>query len=404
MRLRLALLSATLILACAGESVEREESASRVALPAAQAIDPPAPVGAFAANLAVADGRLVATWLEKTAGEDGSGHRLRVSALDGSDWSEPVTVVEGDDFFANWADFPALVEAGDGSLLVHWLAKTGEETYAYSIFVARSVDGGATWSALGRLNDDDTPTEHGFVSWLPEGEGARAFWLDGREMAAGGTMTLRTARVGAEIGPAEVLDEMVCECCATGAARAAAGPLVVYRDRTEGEVRDISIVRSADGWSSPVAVADDGWVIPGCPVNGPRVGADDERVAVGWFTLAEQTPRVRLAVSDDGGASFEAPLVLDEDAPFGRVDVVLGEDGSVWTVWLAKAGERASVALQSLAADGELGERASLGETSGGRMSGFPRLARIGGSLYVAWLEIAEGVDGRVRVARLEVG
>ena len=47
------------------------------------------------------------------------------------------------------------------------------------------------------------------------------------------------------------------------------GPVVVYRDRSEQEIRDISIVRLHDGkWSQPSSVFEDNWKINGCPVNG----------------------------------------------------------------------------------------------------------------------------------------
>ncbi len=83
-------------------------------------------------------------------------------------WSKPVTVASGPGFFANWADFPAVGQAPDGSLTAHWLAKTGAGTYAYGIFLARSTNGGAAWKPAGMLHDDRVPAEHGFVSWLPE--------------------------------------------------------------------------------------------------------------------------------------------------------------------------------------------------------------------------------------------
>lgn len=367
--------------------------------------DPPASVGAFAPNLAVVGGELAATWLEPVsltgiAGSGTDGHRLRFSRLGDKGWSEPVSVAEGNDFFANWADFPAVVEAGDGTLYAHWLVKTAEDTYAYSIFLARSADGGASWEALGKLNRDSTPTEHGFVAFVPEREGARAFWLDGRGMVDGGPMTLRTAAIGSEPGgepgPEEVLDARVCECCSTDAATGAAGPIVVYRDRGETEVRDISVVRGTDsGWTEPVFVAGDNWEIAGCPVNGPVVDAAGARVAVAWFTAAGDNPRVQVAFSEDSGATFGPPVVVEDkrDAGglvLGRVDLVVDEEGSAWMSWVAKLGDHAEIYLQQISADGSLGERRIVAQTSAARASGFPILKRLGERLYIAWVEVGE--------------
>ena len=103
-----------------------------------------------------------------------------------------------------------------------------------------------------------------------------------------------------------VLDTRVCDCCQTSAAMTAEGPVVVYRDRSEGELRDISIARLRNGeWSEPRTVFRDGWEISGCPVNGPvdrrRSG---RRLAVAWFTAANDMSRVKLAFSDDAGGEL----------------------------------------------------------------------------------------------------
>ena len=355
-------------------------------------IDPPAAAGSLAPNLTTAGGAPLLSWLEPLA--DGR-HRLLVSRLDGSGWAAPVTVAEGAGFFANWADLPAVAESGDGS---HWLAKTADDTYAYSIFLARSVDSGASWAALGRLNDDGTHTEHGFVSYAAEPGGLRAFWLDGREMAAGGAMGLRTARITDTVGASEVLDDRVCECCATDAASGASGPLVVYRNRGEAEVRDTWVVRrDGEGWAAPAPAVVDGWVIGGCPVNGPAVDADGELAAVAWFTGAGDSPRVQTALSTDGGATFGPPTMIDAKAPAGRVDVVLDGAGGAVVSWLAVAGAGGSVRLRRVSADGRAGEPVEVAVTGASRASGFPRLARLGGTLYLAWVDTAPEEGHRIR-------
>lgn len=53
---------------------------------------------------ALPDGRIAMTWTEL----DGSVRAaVRFSVRDGNNWSDPVTVVEGDDLFVNYADFPS---------------------------------------------------------------------------------------------------------------------------------------------------------------------------------------------------------------------------------------------------------------------------------------------------------
>lgn len=353
----------------------------------------------MAPNLAVAGDDLLLTWLEPLAPKErAKGHRLRFARLSKGRWSAPVTVVSGKDFFANWADFPGVIQAPDGSLTLHWLANTGDDQYSYSIFLARSTDSGATWGKAGMLHEK-TPGEHGFVSWLPTGGGGvRAFWLDGREMTPeGGRMSLRTAVVGGKAGPGEVVDADVCTCCQTDAALAAGGPVVAYRDHAKDEIRDISVVRrTARGWSQPVRVHADDWKIPGCPVNGPAIGASGKNVAVAWFTAAPPSPRVQLAFSRDGGATFSPALLVDGDKPLGRVDLALDGDGSALVSWLALAGEEAQVRLRRFSPNGKAGTPLTLASTSASRNSGFPRTALSRGNLYMAWVE--DGEVSRVRV------
>ena len=370
-------------------------------------IDPPASPGAFAPDLVVDGGELLATWLEpRPAAAGAAGHRLRFARLRDGAWSEPVTVAAGGAFFANWADFPGVAVAGGGTLYVHWLEKTGEGAYAYGVRLARSTDGGRSWETIGSLHDDSSPTEHGFVSWAPAPAGLQAFWLDGRAMGEGGPMSLRARRLTAGGREREhLLDPRVCECCQTGAALTRRGPVVVYRDRSTDEVRDIAIVReTGDGFTAPTLVHRDGWKIAGCPVNGPAVDADGDRVAVAWFTGAGGRPRVLVAFSADSGATFGPPLLVDGGRPLGRVDVALGPAGAAVS-WLAAAGGEARVMLRYAAPGGGIGDPLSVAATSQARASGFPRLTRIGERLLLLWVEAGgEGPDrspDRIRAAEL---
>ncbi|TNF77870.1 MAG: hypothetical protein EP299_04175 [Acidobacteria bacterium] len=366
-------------------------------------LDPPASDRSLAPNLAIAGSQVVHTWLERYDGGEGvDTHRLLFSRLTDT-WTKPVVIAEGDDFFANWADLPAVVAAADGSLTAHWLAKTSEETYAYSIFLARSTDGGLSWTPLGRLNDDDTPTEHGFVSYIADGDGVRAFWLDGRGMAEGGPMSLRTALIGSRVGADEVLDERVCECCSTGSAMTSAGPVVVSRDRSESETRDISIVLRADGgWGRPRVIHQDGWQIDGCPVNGPEIAAAGDVVAVAWFTAANAEPKVQVAFSHDAGLSFGRPVLIDGGGPLGRVDIVL--DGREAVVsWLAFGAEMGEVRLRRIAADGTSGPPVTVARTAASRAAGFPRLVRNGDLLYLAWVDVGDEGTSNIRLREIPV-
>jgi hypothetical protein len=180
--------------------------------------------------------------------------------------------------------------------------------------------------------------------------------------------------------------------------------VVVFRDRSEKEIRDISALRrTAAGWAKPVAVHADSWEIPGCPVNGPAVaaGAGGRNLAVAWFTAAPPGPRVEVAFSADGGASFGPPVVVDAGHPVGRVDVKLdplasaGAAGAASAAalvsWVASAaeGERSAIWLRRVGADGRAGAPFEVPGTRTVRASGFPRMGLAGDRLLLAWVDDA---------------
>lgn len=371
-------------------------------------IDPPADSGALAYAVFEADKGFGLSWLEETgdgeqADADGkASYALRFARWSEEGWSEPQTVVEREEMFSNWADVPAVVETGDGSMMAHWLQKSGEPTYAYDVQVARSEDEGSNWTTLGTPYRDDSKTQHGFVSHVPVGDAVLSFWLDGRARDDGsGPMSLRAAELrpqagadGEWFGESTVVDERVCECCPTDAVRVGESSVVaVYRGRTEEEVRDVHSVRRVEGeWADPRELGGEGWTIEGCPVNGPAVAADGTTVAASWFTEADGDPRVRAAISDDGGKDFSEPVTVADSSgastPVGRVDVAFTGD-RVAVSWLDEAagdGEQTgAVKVRQMGGDGELGEPVRVAESSPERRSGIPRIASTEGGTAVVW-------------------
>lgn len=395
--------------AACGESNGRDVAVEPAARPAiAQTVPNPAGEGSGEPFLATGrDGSLIMSWLEP-AEED--SHALRFARFRDGEWSEPVSIVEREDFFVNWADFPSIVETSS-SLVVHWLQKSGEGPYSYDVVISRSGDRGRTWSPGQVLHTDGVEAEHGFVSLVPERDGSDtvgALWLDGRNMGESdhghgdgdGAMTLRFARIHADgtVSDRQELDDRVCECCQTSMVETDSGYVAVYRDRSEGEVRDIGVVRQVDGkWSEPSILHDDGWEIAACPVNGPQLDARGDLLAVAWYTGAVADGRVYAAFSTSGDAAFGAPIRMDEGGAIGRVDTLLIGDQTALVVWLGQNGE---VLARTVDADGERSPVYTVGKTSSSRAAGFPRIATIDGVVYIAWTE-PEGTS-RIRLASID--
>ena len=363
-----------------------------------------------------ADGHVILSWLERAAD---SSTALRVASLDPatSAWSEPREVVRRKDLFVNWADFPSVVPLGDGRLLAHWLQKNGSGRYAYDVRLSESRDGGATWGPSAMPHAANVPAEHGFVSILPTGDDAASIvLLDGTagslaagasagEEVHGGPMQLAYARwKDGAVTSTEMLDDRTCDCCQTAIAMTSRGPVVVYRDRSDDEIRDMYVVRRVDGqWTAPTPLHRDGWKIDYCPVNGPAISAIADTVVAVWYTAAEDTARVSVVFSTDGGASFGAPVRVDGGSPTGRVDVELLDGGAALVSWIERlGGEAAEVRARVARRDGTLESPVVVSPSSGTRSSGFPRMARTTDGVIMAWT--IPGTPSEVRVARVRVG
>ena len=338
------------------------------------------------------------TWVEP----DGDGHALRFARWTGDGWNDASTVDRGDDWFVNWADTPGAFPYSDDATFAHTLRRRGG--HAYDIVVR--LDGPDGRGDPFVLHTDGREAEHGFVSAVPFEGGVAVVWLDGREQAGGhghgGDMTLRAVVLdsdGTRRGET-VLDARTCDCCPTALARTRDGLVAAYRDRSPGEIRDVAVVRYADGaWTEPTIPHADGWEIAGCPVNGPALASRGDRAALAWYTEAD-VPRVRLSISDDGGETWAEPVRIDGGAPIGRVDVTLLDDGSPVVSWLERVSEGAEVRVRRLGAAAPV----TVAAVPSGRESGIPQIAALFDpaselSVLVAWTDAAAGTVRSALVA-----
>jgi hypothetical protein len=361
-------------------------------------LSPPAQSPAAEARLfRLADGSLALSWVEDHL--DGAAE-LKFARLDGRSWSSPRSVASGDDWFVNWADTPAVAAFADGALLAHYLRETSGEKYAYEIRATLSSDEGKTWGESFRLHEDESATEHGFVSWTATGKDRMwGAWLDGRKFAAGEDaygdprpaveeMTLRAALVASDgaILRRDLLDARVCDCCPTDIAASGDRVAVVYRDRSEKEVRDISM-RMFDGsrWSEAITLGSDRWEVGGCPVNGPALALSGDRAAVAWFTAANGKPAVNVVLGSLETHDFGEAIRVDGQKALGRVELAWA-DGKAWVLWMEEeAAGKAVLNLRSIAGDGTLGTTEAVASCSAERSSGFPQMAATDGGLVVIW-------------------
>lgn len=340
------------------------------------------------------DSTVYLSWIETSADKT----ILKFSSLQNNQWSEPMIIATGNTWFVNWADYPMIATNGK-QFVAHFLDKSGEGTYAYDVKLTTSGDSGNKWTEPQVLHDDGKKVEHGFVTLIPYGENFFVTWLDGRntemegmkEMKGmdhhdghHGAMSLRAAVIDAKGNKIKEweLDNKTCDCCQTSAAITTNGPVVVYRDRSDKEIRDMSIVRFIDGqWSEPQTIHNDNWKIAGCPVNGPRVAWENNNLAVAWFSAATDTSQVNVIFSTDGGATFGRPIRVDEGTAIGRVDIVMIDDKSVMVSWM----EGTIIKVAKVHSDGVKEPSIIIASSSESRSSGFPQMTKSGNQLIFAW-------------------
>ena len=357
----------------------------------------PAPINSELPSLyADENGDVVLSWVESF--DDGMS-TLKYSILSNKTWSTSREIAAGNDWFVNWADYPSVISKEGEPLAAHWLQKVPGGPYAYNIQVS-TYQGDKTWLDSFTPHKDSTATEHGFVSMIPWQENnVLAIWLDGRE-TAGRTnaeysnlekaMTLRSGvfNTEGELINNWLLDGSVCDCCNTGLAATEDGAIAVYRERTEGEIRDIYFTKLKNGtWSDPKPVAIDNWNITACPVNGPKIAAQDSTVLVAWYTAAKGKRSVKAAISYDSGESFEEPIVINQDNSIGRVDVAIAQNGKLFISWMQEAGDGiASLNITQLANDEVTTNLAT--KMNASRSSGFPQMEITGREIVLAWTDL----------------
>lgn len=386
-----------------------------------------------------ASGDLLISW---TAG-DSSGHAIQFarSTDGGSTWSAPVTVAgPAADIHPHGESAQRLV-ASPGALAIVWsnnVMVPGRRWPASNIRVARSSDGGRSWSTALTVNDDSAgaPAGHLFHGVALEGDSSLVVaWLDeraGPDPMAGHQHAAATPVVGhehsgedaepdAHIWVARSNDLGVtwsrtnqplwgaaCPCCRVTMARGPDGHVTLaWRKHYAGNVRDIVLAplvgSSAVGAPpEPTRVHADEWVYPGCPHTGPGLGLDSAGVAhVAWFTGKQGSAGVYYARQTAAGATTfttPVPLVTGRTLPASHAGVAPRSNGGAFVgLDIAPDGRRlASFAIIDGA--GQVLSRTTLDTLEG---ADHPQVVSLrGGGAVMAWT--LTGARSAVRLARVK--
>ena len=347
------------------------------------------------------DGNVYLSWVKTS--EDGKAY-LYYSTINNNLWLPKNEISQGNNWFVNWADFPSISAFGDGSIASHFLVESEGDTYAYDVNISISNDKGRSWSNPITPHRDKTLTEHGFVSMVPYEDQILAIWLDGRnyslisdsDTVPSDEMTLRSVVIdkNGQLSEELLIDNRVCSCCQTDAALVSTGPILVYRDRTEAEIRDISVVRLINGkWTEPQSVFSDNWEIRGCPVNGPAIDVRGDVAAIAWFTAATGIPKIKVAFSTNDGNTFDRAIVISDSKPAGRVDLIVLDDGSALISWLETSLGETMIKACIVNQNGSLENSFVVARSNESRSSGFPKMVMKNNTVYFAWTDMGEDLS-----------
>jgi hypothetical protein len=332
---------------------------------------------------ATPDGHAVLSWIEPAKS---GGFALRYAVRGSSGWSEARTIVANRHFFHHPAEVPEVMQVSGNLWMAHWV-ENKEASEAEFVYVSTSTDG-AHWTAPLMVNKDKSEVEHGLVSMVASGNGeASLFWLETPQGEDGpGYLMHSVVNAAGQAIKEERLESDVCNCCPTAVVRTAKGLLVAYRDRTKDDIRDIAVLRFENGkWSQAKNVHADGWKLNACPTNAAAISARGDRVALSWYSGAQDHPRVQVVFSTDGGSTFSKPVVVSTGHAYGYTSVALAEDGTAFVSWLQQGeGNAARVLSRAVSSNGATGPVAQVAE--GGRMAlGYPRVLSAGSETWIAW-------------------
>ncbi len=338
--------------------------------------------------------------------QDGENARLGFTmSHDGGDHFMPVKTLSEDGvrISAHGENNPMMAVSGRA---VYALWEQSQSDGTRDLVVGRSLNEGQTFEKPIRVNDNKTPSFHGFAS-IAAGKNGDVYvvWLDGRETPESpGTFDIYLARStdrGATFGENVRVARSACPCCRPYVTVGNNGEVfIAWRKVFPGSIRDLEVSVSKDGGQTfPLStrVAEDDWEIHGCPESGASLMAVKGRVYVAWMTGgSDNHPRIRLAWSDDGGAHFHAPLdasqgIQDANHPF----LAQSENGQLLLCFQGRPASTDNRQWSKIAAFVEQVQKEELGApvvlSNDGMTASYPTMA-LGPdrSVFVVWSAVSE--------------
>jgi hypothetical protein len=292
-----------------------------------------------------ANGTIYMVYVEHHGG-DGADVLLQAIGSNGAPIGEHVRVNDVPDAAKSWrGDPPTIALSQDGTVFVGWTRKYADPSASGNdLMLSVSSDGGRTFAAPVKVNDDTVPAAHGMHSLAVDGSGRVIMaWLDERNVTgkphemnmSGGQMhhdegepnsevfTAMSTDGGRTFSPNRKISADACPCCKTSLLAAADGTVyAAWRQVLEGDHRHIALASSHDGgvtFTPGVIVSNDNWQLSACPVSGAALASrENGEVELTWYTEgAAGPPGLYFTHSHDGGKTFSDRELMSDQAKSG---------------------------------------------------------------------------------------
>jgi hypothetical protein len=371
---------ALLLCACAGSTKptatneSKNETKTKASDSPAIRVSAPNADSAEPAIAAAPDGGIYFVWAEHAAGKAADVYFQKFDGAAKSNGEKVRINPQAGEATAWRGDPPTIAVGTNGEIYVGWTASVKtEKASGTNLYISVSRDGGKTFAAPVKVNDDSAPASHGMHSLAADKNGKiYVAWLDERniktparaeneseissefqfvkahhtptpevkqskeEPEPNSEIFFAVSKDGAKtFSPNKKISSEVCPCCKTSLLATADGKVYAsWRQVLAGDFRHIavaSIVDDGENFSQPSIVSDDRWQIAACPVSGAALAIGETgALKVAWFTAgAAGKPGLYTAETTDGGKSFSARTLINEGAVSGS-PIFLARENIVW--------------------------------------------------------------------------
>lgn len=345
------------------------------------------PLGASAAfdpqgRLWVANTRDGHVWLRRSDDRGRSfGKPMAVNAV-----AEPI--------YGEGENRPKLVFGPEGEIYVSW-SQPRAQPYTGFVRFARSLDGGAHFSAPITVHHDRAEITHRFDALAVDGHGRVLLaWIDKRDLLAAkaaGRPYLGAAVYyswsidrGAHFVPERKLLDQSCECCRIALAAKPAGDIAAFFRAIYGDnIRDHAYATLTTSKALPHAerATFSEWKIAGCPHHGPGLAIGSDGVAHAVWYEASQGPAVWYGQLDPGHAPEHTLKIAGAGATHADIAV---QGKHVWLVWNQVDANGYTLMLRE-SVDGGSHFQSPRALAQSTVATGSPQLLTRQGHAYVAW-------------------